>query len=80
MFDSIIRASLKNVWLVIAGTMALVGVGVYAQQTLPLDVLPELAAPSTCRLRGMCGIVPQLRGSRSTAAATVLADAEAPRP
>ncbi len=46
MFDLIIKASLKNAWLVVLAGFLLLGYGVYAARTLPVDVLPELSAPS----------------------------------
>ncbi len=46
MFDAIIKLSLRNAWLVVAGALVLLGYGVYAARTLPVDVLPELSAPS----------------------------------
>ncbi|NUP07705.1 MAG: efflux RND transporter permease subunit [Polyangiaceae bacterium] len=46
MFDLIIKASLRHAWLVVAGALVLLGYGVYAAKTLPVDVLPELSAPS----------------------------------
>jgi Cu(I)/Ag(I) efflux system membrane protein CusA/SilA len=45
-FDALIKASLRNVWLVLAAALVLLGYGVYAARTMPVDVLPELSAPS----------------------------------
>jgi CzcA family heavy metal efflux pump len=46
MFDAIIRSSLKHAWFVVAAALVLLGYGVYAARTMPVDVLPELSAPS----------------------------------
>lgn len=46
MFDAIIRFSLKQAWFVVAAGLLLLGYGVYAARSLPVDVLPEIAAPS----------------------------------
>ncbi|MBL8739470.1 MAG: efflux RND transporter permease subunit [Myxococcales bacterium] len=46
MFDAIIRFSLKHAWFVVAAALVLLGYGAYAARTLPVDVLPEIAAPS----------------------------------
>lgn len=59
MFDAIIRGSLKNPWLVIAATLVLVGLGVNALRTMPVDVLPELAAPSVTVLTETGGMAPE---------------------
>ncbi len=59
MFDAIIRGSLKNPWLVIAATLVLVGLGVNALRTMPVDVLPELAAPSVTVITETGGMAPE---------------------
>jgi len=45
-FDAIIHFSLKHVWFVVAAALVLLGYGLYAARTLPVDVLPEISAPS----------------------------------
>ena len=46
MFDSIIRASLRHPWFVIAAAVILAGVALFETSRMPLDVLPEISAPS----------------------------------
>ena len=46
MFDTVIRGSLRHAWLIVAAALVLIGPGLYATTTMPLDVLPELSAPS----------------------------------
>ncbi|WP_437320791.1 efflux RND transporter permease subunit [Sorangium sp. So ce385] len=59
MFDAIIRGSLRHAWLVIAAALVLVGAGAYAAATLPLDVLPELSAPSVTVVAEAGGLAPE---------------------
>jgi copper/silver efflux system protein len=59
MFDSIIRGSLKNAWLVVAAALFLIGAGTYATATMPLDVLPELSAPSVTVVTEANGMAPE---------------------
>jgi len=59
MFDSIIRASLKHPWLVVAAALLLVGVGLFETSRMPLDVLPELAAPSVTVVTEANGLAPE---------------------
>ncbi len=59
MFDAIIKGSLRNPWLVIAATLVLVGLGVNALRTMPVDVLPELAAPSVTVVTETGGMAPE---------------------
>lgn len=59
MFDSIIRASLRHAWLVVAAALLLLGFGVFAARTLPVDVLPELSAPSVTVVTEANGLAPE---------------------
>jgi len=59
MFDTIIRASLKNRGLVLAGAALLVGVGLFETSRMPLDVLPELSAPSVTVITEASGLAPE---------------------
>src|SRR6187551_830243 len=59
MFDSIIRASLKHPWLVVAAVVLLAGVGLFESSRIPLDVLPELSAPSVTVVTEANGMAPE---------------------
>ena len=59
MFDVIIRSSLRHPWLVIAAVLLLLGAGAYATATMPLDVLPELSAPSITVITETGGMAPE---------------------
>jgi CzcA family heavy metal efflux pump len=58
-FDAIIKGSLRHVWLVIAATLVLVGLGINALRRMPVDVLPELAAPSVTVVTETGGMAPE---------------------
>jgi hypothetical protein len=59
MFDFIIRISLKHAWLVVAAAALLVGVGLFETSRMPLDVLPELSAPSVTVVTEANGLAPE---------------------
>ena len=59
MFDFIIRISLKHAWLVVAAAAVLVGVGLFETSRMPLDVLPELSAPSVTVVTEANGLAPE---------------------
>jgi Cu(I)/Ag(I) efflux system membrane protein CusA/SilA len=59
MFDAIIRGSLRHPWLVILATLVLVGVGLFETFRIPLDVLPELSAPSVTVVTEANGLAPE---------------------
>src|SRR5215207_4108876 len=59
MFDAIIRISLKHAWLVVAAAVLLVGVGLFETSRMPLDVLPELSAPSVTVVTEANGLAPE---------------------
>jgi CzcA family heavy metal efflux pump len=59
LFDALIRGSLRNAWLVVGMTLGLVAAGIHATITMPLDVLPELAAPSVTVVTETGGMAPE---------------------
>jgi CzcA family heavy metal efflux pump len=59
MFDSIIRGSLRHPWLVILASLVLIGVGLLETSRIPLDVLPELSAPSVTVITEANGLAPE---------------------
>ena len=59
MFDAIIHGSLRRPWLVVAAVLVLIGIGTYATATMPLDVLPELSAPSVTIITEAGGMAPE---------------------
>jgi copper/silver efflux system protein len=59
MFDSIIRGSLKHPWLVVAAAVILTGLGIFETSRMPLDVLPELSAPSVTVVTEANGLAPE---------------------
>jgi CzcA family heavy metal efflux pump len=59
MFDSIIRGSLKHPWLVVAAAVILAGLGIFETSRMPLDVLPELSAPSVTVVTEANGLAPE---------------------
>jgi Cu(I)/Ag(I) efflux system membrane protein CusA/SilA len=59
MFDAIIRGSLRHPWLVILATVVLIGVGLFETFRIPLDVLPELSAPSVTVVTEANGLAPE---------------------
>jgi CzcA family heavy metal efflux pump len=59
MFDSIIRGSLRHPWLIVAIALILIGVGLYETSRMPLDVLPELSAPSVTVVTEANGLAPE---------------------
>ena len=59
MFDAIIRASLQQRWLVLALAVVLLVGGSYLAAKMPVDVLPELAAPSVTIVAEAGGLAPE---------------------
>ncbi len=59
MFDTVIRGSLRHPWLVILASLVLVGVGLFEASRIPLDVLPELSAPSVTVVTEAHGLAPE---------------------
>ncbi len=59
MFDAIIRISLSLRWLVVALAVALLVGGTWVAATMPVDVLPELAAPSVTVVTEAGGLGPE---------------------
>lgn len=58
MFSWVIRTSLRNAWVVVGATLLLIGLGIHALMTTPIDVLPELAAPSVTVITETGGMAP----------------------
>jgi len=59
MFDAIITASLRQRWLVLALALALLVGGTVVAARMPVDVLPELAAPSVTIVTEAGGLAPE---------------------
>jgi Cu(I)/Ag(I) efflux system membrane protein CusA/SilA len=59
MFDPIIRLSLRHPWAVIASALLLLAVGVFEAFRIPVDVLPELSAPSVTVVTEASGLAPE---------------------
>jgi copper/silver efflux system protein len=59
MFDAIIAGSLKHRGFVVAITLLLAGLGVFEASRMPLDVLPELSAPSVTVVTEVNGMAPE---------------------
>jgi Cu(I)/Ag(I) efflux system membrane protein CusA/SilA len=59
MFDPIIRLSLRHPWFVVAATLVLVALGLFESSRIPLDVLPELSAPSVTVVTEANGMAPE---------------------
>jgi copper/silver efflux system protein len=59
MFDRIIRGSLKHPGLVIGAMLLLAGAGLFEAARMPLDVLPELSAPSVTVVTEATGMAPE---------------------
>jgi len=59
MLDRIIRGSLRHSWAVLALTAALMGVGSLVAFRLPVDVFPDLTAPTVTVLTEAKGLAPE---------------------
>ena len=59
MFDRLIRASLTHRWWVLAAALALVVLGLRSAATMPIDVLPELDAPTVTIVTEAEGLAPE---------------------
>jgi copper/silver efflux system protein len=59
MFDPIIRLSLRHPWSVIFATLALLALGFFESSRIPVDVLPELSAPSVTVVTEASGLAPE---------------------
>ncbi|MCK9589304.1 MAG: efflux RND transporter permease subunit, partial [Terrimicrobiaceae bacterium] len=60
MLRAIIDASLRNRFLVLIGTVALVAAGVLALRTIPLDAIPDLSDTQVIIYTEWPGQAPQL--------------------
>lgn len=59
MFDTIIRTSLRRPWLVLLLALLVTALGVDAVRTMPVDVLPELTAPTVTVVTEANGLSPE---------------------
>lgn len=59
MFDAIIRGSLRHPGLIIGATILVAGLGLFETSRIPLDVLPELSAPSVTVVTETNGMAPE---------------------
>lgn len=59
MFDAIIRASLRRPALVLLAALIVVALGIDAARTMPVDVLPELTAPTVTVVTEAQGMSPE---------------------
>jgi len=59
MFDALIRGSLQRPWLVLGAALLLLGLGLLAAKRLPVDVLPDLSAPSVTVVTETGGLAPE---------------------
>ncbi len=59
MFDAIIHSSLRHRWLVVVAAAALLVGGFYASVRMPVDVLPDLTAPSVTVVTEADGMAPE---------------------
>jgi Cu(I)/Ag(I) efflux system membrane protein CusA/SilA len=59
MFDAIIRASLRRPALVLLAAIIVVAMGVDAMRSMPVDVLPELTAPTVTVVTEAPGMSPE---------------------
>jgi CzcA family heavy metal efflux pump len=59
MFDALIQGSLRRPWLVLGAALLLLGLGLLAAQRLPVDVLPDLSAPSVTVVTETEGLAPE---------------------
>jgi len=59
MFDAIIGFSLRRPALVLLGAIIVVALGLDAARTMPVDVLPELTAPTVTVVTEAPGMSPE---------------------
>ncbi|MBW2525869.1 MAG: efflux RND transporter permease subunit [Deltaproteobacteria bacterium] len=59
MLDALIKGSLRHRWLVVVAAMVLAGVGTWIALRMPVDVLPDLTAPSVTVVTEAEGMAPQ---------------------
>ena len=60
MLTRIIDSSLKNKFVVLLATLALVGAGVYAVRNIPLDAIPDLSDTQVIIYTEWSGQAPQI--------------------
>src|SRR5262245_2084447 len=59
MFDAIIKGSLRHPWFVVLAGLVLLAFGLFAARTMPVDVLPDLSAPSVTVVTEANGLAPE---------------------
>ncbi|MEW5851129.1 MAG: efflux RND transporter permease subunit [Myxococcota bacterium] len=59
MFDAVIRTSLRYPWPVVVLALMVLGGGVYVTADMPVDVLPDLSAPSVTVVTEASGMAPE---------------------
>ncbi|MBW2453720.1 MAG: efflux RND transporter permease subunit [Deltaproteobacteria bacterium] len=59
MFDALIKGSLRHKWLVLLASLTLAIVGSWVAVRMPVDVLPDLTAPSVTVVTEAPGMAPQ---------------------
>jgi len=59
MFDALIQGSLRRPWLVLGAALLLLGLAALATRRLPVDVLPDLSAPSVTIVTETEGLAPE---------------------
>ena len=59
MFDAIIRASLRRPALVLLAALIVTALGIQASREMPVDVLPELTAPTVTVVTEASGLSPE---------------------
>jgi Cu(I)/Ag(I) efflux system membrane protein CusA/SilA len=59
MFDAVIKSSLRHPWLVVVAGLLLIVAGFFATRAMPVDVLPDLSAPSVTVITEANGMAPE---------------------
>ncbi|MFS8065254.1 MAG: efflux RND transporter permease subunit [Byssovorax sp.] len=59
MFDVVIKGSLRHPWLLVTAALVLLVAGLFAAVKMPVDVLPDLSAPSVTVITEANGLAPE---------------------
>ncbi|MBU2501403.1 efflux RND transporter permease subunit, partial [bacterium] len=59
MLDKLMQASLQNRLIVLLGTLVVFGVGLYVTVRMPVDVFPDLTAPTVSIMTEAHGMAPE---------------------